>query len=324
MPHRTGFTRTELVAVIIITIVVLCVLVPVGRSGRRHQSRPLDSTQLRGIHKALILFPASASDRYFVPSEVDRTHQTLAEGSSKDLPRHIVSALIFNGFFAPEFAISPFEVNTSIVACSNYQYESPQAAAGQDKKLAMWDPAFKATPNDTNIGANTQPIGNCSYAFMPFFGARREKWSQTFQSTEAVLGCRGPAYDGGGSNGAVWTLSQTKPDASGKVRCGVGSNSLLMHGGPTTWEGNIVYNDNHVALETRPDPQPLRWTFKGIASGVNVFPDNLFVNENDLDRSIESDTLSGNGMEQSNNLLRCWSDAVVSGGKTTSIVPYWD
>ena len=56
-----------------------------------------------------------------------------------------------------------------------------------------------------------------------------------------------------------WTLTNDQ--------YGTGSNTLLIHGGRTTWEGNIAYNDNHITFETRPDPETTPFTFNNLPAG---------------------------------------------------------
>ena len=49
---------------------------------------------------------------------------------------------------------------------------------------------------------------------------------------------------------------------------------------PSTWEGNIAYNDNHVNFETKPTPDGITLAIK-TPRGMAAAPDNLFVNETD-------------------------------------------
>lgn len=324
MRNRKGFTLIELLVVIAIIALLIGILLPALGKARASARQIKDSTQIRGIHQGMVLFAQNNGEVYPIPSQMDKGNVMIAAGGKKDLPRHVVSVLIFNGFFSPELAVSPAEANGSIKAYDKYRYSEPEGMVGTDKKLAMWDPAFKATPKDTNINPGTDAIGGFSYGLMPFFGNRRVKWSNTFQSTEAVVGNRGPGYDLGTGSPAAWSLVPTAPNADGTSRCGIGSNTLLIHGGRTTWEGNVAYNDNHVNFETRPDPETLPFTFTTLAAAQRTQFDNLFVNEKDTDRTVDPDTLAGTGINWTNNLLRTWYDTTVSGTNTTAIAPYWD
>jgi hypothetical protein len=157
----------------------------------------------------------------------------------------------------------------------------------------------------------------------PWFGSRRAKWSNTFQSTETVLGNRGPCYSANGTQATLtWSLVPAgTATAWGNTRIGAGSTSLLIHGGRTSWEGNLAYNDNHVDFATRPDPETNPFTFSGITTaGQRSQPDNVFVAERDTDRTPETETGnltttgSANGAltTSSNNYLRLWNGGTQS------------
>jgi hypothetical protein len=266
----------------------------------------------------MVLWAQNNSDLYPMPSQIDKGNNTLANADVKDIPRHIVSVMIYNGFFSPELCVSPAEAYGNIKAYDKYAYSEPQGAA--QTKLALWDPAFKNIKNEKktyNPTTNNDP-GNLSYAFMPPVGNRRPKWSNTFQSTEAIVGNRGPSYTSSGSGATLtWALAPASTTGGeGTTEVGLGSNTLLIHGGRTTWEGNISYNDNHVNFETRPDPESTPFTFTSLPAGQKTQFDNLFVNELDTTRAKDVDQLnaaSGNSASWTNNFLRTWWDANTPG-----------
>ena len=121
-------------------------------------------------------------------------------------------------------------------------------------------------PYNTSANQTATDPGGFSYAHMPPVGNRRVKWGNTFAATEAIIGNRGPQYTGPGGATGTWTLipAVTTVDNTYRTPVGVGSNTLLIHGGRTTWEGNIAYNDNHVSYESRPDPETTPFTFTGL------------------------------------------------------------
>src|SRR5207244_4343837 len=98
------------------------------------------------------------------------------------------------------------EANTGIVTrMDTYAYSNPPGALSTVN--ALWDPLFLAVPNTTQGVANgyapafndTIPgmrgtNSNSSYAHVLPFGKRRAQWSDTFTSTQAVFGNRGPSY----------------------------------------------------------------------------------------------------------------------------------
>lgn len=322
----------------VITAIPAAIMLPAFGKARASARQIKDSTQVRGVHQGLVLAAQGGPDSYPLPSQWDRAGNTVGgskdDTTPKDLPRHITSIMLYNGFFSPEICVSPAEVNPAIQVYQGYQYSEPQAAAAADKKLALWDPAFRALPGDTAIGPNQTSAspGGFSYAYMIPLDGRRSKWSSTFQATEAVLGNRGPAYAPGGGapvtswvldpNPAIDTLNYAKP-------VGSGSNTLLIHGGRTTWEGNIVYNDNHVNFETRPDPPTTPFTLNGLPAGRRAQPDNLFVNENDANQLPDGTGGSltiGTDTANTNNYLRNWRDySAAPGGKfpSSGTIQFW-
>ncbi|GJQ29275.1 MAG: hypothetical protein HBSAPP03_11590 [Phycisphaerae bacterium] len=272
MRRSHGFTLVELAVVLVVCVavgvVIMAVLLPsIGR--RNHGIRHLkDATQVRGIQQGLVLWSQNNRDRYPRPSSLDKDNMTiaLAEGedpSTKDTTSNIISILIYNGFIPPELCVSPAEVNGNIKVFDTYDYEAPAGAAAADKKLALWDPGFNADFTDPS-----RP-GNFSYGHMLPAGERLAKqWMNTFSATEAVLGNRGPEIAGLGSpKGGVRPATLKNPT----------SNTLLIHGGRTTWEGNIAYNDNHVSFETRMDPEETPYSF----DGKKTYLDHLFYDELD-------------------------------------------
>lgn len=307
---KKAFTLIELLVVIAIIALLIGILLPALGKARAAARQLKDSTQVRGIVQALVTFSGNNGDLYPLPSQLDKSNATVTatNASEKDLPRHMMSILVSQGFVPTEMMFSPAESNGQIQQKTDYAFSKPTYAAATDKSTALWDPSFHGTPKDKAVGGEPAiSTSNLSYAMNPPFGKRRSKWSNTFSATEAVLGNRGPAYKAGtgGPEAFPWILTDT---ATGDVAAGKTSNTLLIHGGRQTWEGNIGYNDNHVNFETRPDPEGLTYTFTGItASGKETQKDNVFVNENDSTRAAQS-YLLGTGIEDNSNaMITLWS-----------------
>jgi hypothetical protein len=217
-----------------------------------------------------------------------------------------MSVLIYNGFFTPEVCVSPSETDPRIQVFKSYVYNNPPAAVTPAQ--ALWDPAFRGTPDAPPVnGVGAGQPGNLSYAMMPAAGARRSMFSNTFQASEAVIGNRGPAYVAKGSGaGLSWQLAPARAaGATPDTPFGAGSSSLGIHGTPTAWKGFVSYNDNHVSFES--DCRATPFTFSGLPKGCRSQLDNLFVNEDDATRAACSETLEGAAGKNMNNFLRLWT-----------------
>jgi type II secretory pathway pseudopilin PulG len=295
-----------LVAVGCVGVMLVGIMLPALGKARQSARQIKDSTQIRGVQQSLILWAQNNSDNYPMPSVLDAADATVKAADGKDLPRHMMSILVFNGFISAELLVSPAEANGQIAAYGNYQYSMPAGAV--NPRDALWDPAFKAysteAVNYAGSGAGTP--GGLSYAVQVPLGARRARWMNTFSATEPIVGNRGPAWD---SVGGRWVLHATQgPPVSGNSEVGTGSHTLLIHGGRGTWEGNIGYNDASVMFETMPDPPQLLMRFAGSGVGGVTFTDNIFVDENDATGTKDGTTgLAGNQLKNSNALLRGWN-----------------
>ncbi len=238
--RRRGETKVGVIIVIVVCVMagmllMFCVgagiFLPAMGKARATARQIKDATQVRGIHQGLVLSGQSNGDRYPLPSVYDKNNTTLSLAKdtapeTKDTTANVASILIYNGFFSTQLCLSPAESNPNIVEMANYSQSMPPTAAVPQQ--ALWDPAFSA---DFTGGKK----GNFSYAHSYFRGARRALWGNTFQADEAALGNRGPEIAG------VTNRNATNKNPN--------SNTLLIHGGRTTWEGNIAYNDNHVDFQ---------------------------------------------------------------------------
>lgn len=204
-----------------------------GLLGARAAARQMkDATQVRGIGQSFMVWANQNQGVYPLPSKIDLLGTTVAgEAAQKDTTANILSMLIFSGHISTELCISPAEANASIMVNKNYTLDRPATAAKPAD--ALWDPSFSA---DFTNGKT----GNVSYGHLQPAGKRLSKWADTFVSTEAVIGNRGPEIESVTNDGAGGQVAKTKLASS---------VTFLIHGERNSWEGNVGYNDGHVQYE---------------------------------------------------------------------------
>lgn len=321
---RRGLSAIEVLVVVGVVVLLTIVTLPLvsGFQTGSGGARPLkDSTQIRGITQAAAIWAQNNNERYPTPSDVDLQGATIARPADLvgpdrrlDTTGNTFSLMIWNGFFPTELTVSPAEAG-NVEVYEGFQHASPSAAVTPAD--AFWDPAFRGTPLDEWGGGTPGKVGDPShnsYAQVPWFDDRSFMWSNTFDSTQACLGNRGPAY----------TLKNSLWEAVQGNNFGSRSTTMLIHGAKNDWAGNIGFNDQHVEFVTRPDPITLTWTFPRVNDPTRQMrPDNLFHAEHDHTRALIDEQIklvqgtdgrglisgdglaAGNGaLDQQNNYLR--------------------
>lgn len=236
--RRRGLTIIEVLVIVVVGFVSIVVLIQLLTPQRCGSRQLKDSTQVRGVVQAMSIWACNNNDNFPRPSLFDLNNTTVPElGAAKDTTANLFSILINNGSISPELLISPAEANGQITQYENYEFNTPHAAV--DPSKALWDPAF-------SVDFTNGHIGHASYAHAyPWrAGGGKGKWGGVANgsATDAILGNRGPQ---------VSSVSYDKSGAAEPVfKLGRESVTNLIHGGRSTWEGNIAFADGHVDFLT--------------------------------------------------------------------------
>lgn len=288
--RKNGFTLIELLVVISIIALLIGILLPALSRARSSANQMKCGTHVRGIHQGLVAWSDDYRERFPIPSQLDAAHQTEEAGVNKNRTGNMLSAMIYNRVINIDICISPSEVNPNIERMPEggmnqqffpgYQFKDPNETV--NPAGAVYDPQFMGTPAAAERSIHQglpsgSDFGNNSYAHIPIavVGPRAQKWSSAAAtSTDVVMGNRGPVYDGVCNTGTTdWPLR------TGVL--GEESDTLLIHGGKTTWEGNVVFGDGHVKLEKNPAIKQVKIECSNQDRADNIFVDELETGQND-------------------------------------------
>lgn len=317
--YARGFTLVELLVVVSIIALLIGLILPALSGARDEALRARCLTNKRGIHQGLVAWAQNNNGAYPLPSAVDRADATevAPQGAwQKDRTGNVWSLLIFNRVVAePAVFVSPAEINPDVMPIDEQAYDyvrpgDPLLTSDQRRfnapntnrpRGAVYDPSFKGTPYDAplmgasdadGLAGTTGVVCNNSYAHAPLIGAYAKKWGTINTSAnDAVLSNRGPEYANGSTvpreNADDWRLT--------RGQYGTDSLSLLVHGGPERWVGNVVFNDGHAKRQSGPALEAA--TLRG--TNGDVYVDNIFVSEG---RRVE-----GNVLNRTDAYLRPWA-----------------
>jgi len=199
-----------------------------------------DATHVRGIHQGLVLFGVNNNDKYPLPSVLDKAGDTVAGAAeAKDTTANIYSILVFQGFIPETILVSPVESNGMIEAHGKYSFAQPAKAV--NPKKALWDPSFSADFSGT-------AKSHASYAHaMPWKGRLEHHWSDSFDSSRAILSNRGPEIKAVTYNEENTQATMALANANSRtLRFFDASEEPRKDGDPVLWRGHVAFGDNAV------------------------------------------------------------------------------
>lgn len=250
MRHTKGFTLIELLVVMAIISLLLGILLPALNNARAKARETKDGTQIKQVHQAWLTKSLdSPQGRFPLPGEMNRIGTMVGRGTedeAKNDHASLYSMCIAQNLFSPQLLISPSESSGTVSVCSNYDFTRYNPTVDTFWDGDVTNPGGAAPSQNLNFTTDLESKANASYACIPLepkaATARRSNrrdnhWKNSSDSRFAIFGNRG--VSGGIDNGPAYAASKT----------------LEIHGGRNSWEGNICFNDNHIAFERTFYPQ---------------------------------------------------------------------
>jgi len=244
MRRRNGFTLIELLVVMAIISLLLGILLPALNNARSKAREVKDATQIKQIHQSMVTKSIdSPTGRFPLPGEINRIGAQAGRGSedeAKNDHASLYAACVAMNLFSPQLLVSPSESSGFVTVCSNYDYTKYAPAMDTYWDGDVTNKTGSVPSNPSNLMTDLTKKCSTSYGTMPLVpravnakrsGRRDNHWKNSSDSKFAIIGNRG--VKDGTETGTDYTSSKT----------------LEIHGGKSSWEGNLCFNDNHMTFE---------------------------------------------------------------------------
>jgi prepilin-type N-terminal cleavage/methylation domain-containing protein len=241
MRRRQGFTLIELLVVISIIALLIGLLLPALGAARRSVRKMQNSSRLRGIHQAVVIF--SHANKTFYPGIRSNGKAITNNSAEHDELKLFTSGhgammvvrwelLMSQDYFQGDYCMSPAET----------EYITQWSTAEVKKEMYSYA-MLQFNSNQSNGLIQTERV-------------RVEEWRETENSLAPVLSDRNKRGD---------TNNNGQPNQV----------SSLWGSGRGDWEGSVAFNDNHAIFIQGPGGEIIEKTQYG--SGSLTQDDSLFL-----------------------------------------------
>ena len=184
---RTGFTLIELLVVISIIALLIGILLPALGAARKSARQMKNSTHVRGIQQALVVF-ARSNKGFYAGIENNGTYfvdgAVLDSTGDGEQVRCRYELLLDAGYFQGEYAISPLESKiswtTGAVSTLNYSFGMLRLVSAGAKKLdsahSKRHQEWRDTANPDAIVVGDRNIGTNAFGNKQSIHTSKGKW----------------------------------------------------------------------------------------------------------------------------------------------------
>lgn len=233
MPIRHGFTFVELCVFLAVIALLIGIILPTLGAARRTARCTQNSTPVRGIHSALVLF--SQGNNTYYPG-IDKDGNRLEDYTTE----FRFQELLDDNYFTGEYLISPSETKTAMQktgvrpSTANYSYALLNLSDVNVKRFTEW----RDTSNSDAVVLSDRAVA------MDDEGHLRSVHTNPSNKTKS---------EWRGSVG--WNDNHVTFEATHELPTQYGDHSTLIDNLFNTSNGSMVYSGNDVIIDTSELPQ---------------------------------------------------------------------